>query len=553
MNSFESLYTKGIGISNGAQNHSYEDSEESLFDGDFDALICDARSTENMLEFAETYQKLRTINADAKIKMCKKLRNVTRGYTKYQDSIESYLNHEISMEEAQKEENSNNDKVEDKPENENSEKKAAWYIRLWEGIKNIFRAIWKWILERIQAIKAHFSKKENSVSNEEMEQLQNADPEAFSKFVSELNNMDFENKSEDGVIVLNNKIADNIINSIKSYEVICKKLNGVSAEISRSNDVKGEYFDHMNQILRGACTLVGAQNPPNISQFDKNSVNEFNKTLNNYAHEIEYSHDPVNYVKVFAGARIINDNKIKYIKVADKNDLREAEKPCRDIIEKLANSVNTMKSIQSSIESASNTIINRLKKAKNTSISSNGINEIKDDDENRDRKINIIKVYSCVTLLSKILCKISSIIQKIISKVLSSANSIVEVIENGKFNLKKKIGKLLGAAGDKIKGLKGKYDEASAKRKADKEAKQKAKDDAAAAKAQKEQEEKNRQNDYWNKVGEMAKETDEKNKRKAEKEKDEAFNNYNKKRNSDDIKNATSFDNDGSSWESFNF
>jgi hypothetical protein len=44
-----------------------------------------------------------------------------------------------------------------------------------------------------------------------------------------------------------------------------------------------------------------------------------------------------------------------------------------------------------------------------------------------------------------------------------------------------------------------------------------------------------------------------KNKRKAEKEKDEAFNNYNKKRNSDDIKNATSFDNDGSSWESFNF
>lgn len=461
MNSFESLYTKGVGISNGVQNRSYEDGEESLFDGDFDALICDARSTENMLEFAEIYQNLRTINADAKIKMCKKLRNITRGYTKYQDSIESYLNHEISMEEAQKEENSDNDKVEDKPENENSEKKAAWYIRIWEGIKKVFRAIWKWILERINAIKNHFRKNEDSLSNDEMNQIKNENPEAFNDFVNGLNSLYYESKSEDGAIKLEGNTADSLSKSIQSYETLCKKLVIISNEISNTDVVKADYFNHMMQILQGACSIVSIKAPPMISNFDKDSVNDFQKSLNNYAHELEYTRDPQRYVKIFAGSTILTGDKVKLTDIIGKSTLKEGEPICRNIVNLLSNTSKSIMSIEKSIETASNVIINKFKRAKNTAINGNGsIQEIKDDDKNRDEKIHSLKIYACITSLSKVLCKISGIIQKIIGKVLAEANEIVTKIENAENELKKKIsykvGRAIKSVKDKVSNIKKK-------------------------------------------------------------------------------------------------
>ena len=64
----EAIISNGLGFSDSLFN-----TKKTNFDGDFDSLSLEIASTENLVNFAETYNQLDAYNADQKIRMLKKL------------------------------------------------------------------------------------------------------------------------------------------------------------------------------------------------------------------------------------------------------------------------------------------------------------------------------------------------------------------------------------------------------------------------------------------------------------------------------------------------
>jgi len=487
MNNFNSIYMKEMGYSNKSVK-SY--SKEDLYDGDSDALIGDIQSTENMLEFAETYNTLRSMNASAKIKMCKKLRNITRGYTRYQDSIESYLSHEISMEEAQEQENPNNDsKVENKPTDasngeQNTEKKMAWYKRIWEAIKRIVNNIIMWIKKKIAKFCAWFYNK-YCKGIPELEEIM-GNPQKRAKAEKEFEKFSYENQSEDGIIELTPNIGENINKKLDEYKTICTKFALAVGEIVNKNDLSDEILNHFFQI----CYAQGAILKVNVPKYNGN-VKQYITELKAVEKDIKYDHDPKHYVLNIASAKLLQ-KETTISESLGTNSISETNK----ILNSITNSLG------SGFEKRINEIQNILDNADKSfeKYMSKTYEIIKKGDEKKMKKeIDGIQVIGLVTTAYKLLSGVLMLFQKISSKIISQCNEC----KNTWGAIKENFAKIFGTKDSKRNNNENEE--------------------------QKEQEEKNRQNDYWNKVSEANKEIDEKNKRKAEKEKDEAFDNYNRK------------------------
>jgi CRISPR/Cas system Type II protein with McrA/HNH and RuvC-like nuclease domain len=91
----EAIISNGLGFTDSLFN-----TKKSNFDGDFDSMSLEIGSTENLVNFAETYNELDAYNASQKIRMIKKLHIHTRNVPgKYGKSVENFLV-EQSLEDA---------------------------------------------------------------------------------------------------------------------------------------------------------------------------------------------------------------------------------------------------------------------------------------------------------------------------------------------------------------------------------------------------------------------------------------------------------------------
>ena len=464
MNNFNSIYMKEMGYSNKSVK-SY--SKEDLYDGDSDALICDIQSTENMLEFAETYNTLRSMNASAKIKMCKKLRNITRGYTRYQDSIESYLSHEISMEEAQEQENPNNDsKVENKPTDasngeQNTEKKMAWYKRIWEAIKRIINNIVMWIKKKIAKFCAWFYNK-YCKGIPELEEIM-GNPQKRAEAEKEFEKFSYENQSEDGIIELTPNIGENINKKLDEYKTICTKFALAVGEVVNKNNLSDEILNHFFQV----CYAQGSILKINIPKYNGN-VKQYITELKAVEKDIKYDHDPKHYVLNIASAKLLQ-KETTISESLGTNSISETNKILNSITNSLGRGFEKrINEIQNILDNADKSFEKYMSKTYEI---------IKKGDENEMKnEIDGIQVIGLVTTAYKLLSGVLMLFQKISSKIISQCNECKNTWGAIKENFAKGINKIFGTK--------------DSKRNNNENEEQKAKDDAAAAKAQKEQEEK---------------------------------------------------------------
>ena len=152
----EAIISNGLGFSDSLFN-----TKKTNFDGDFDSMSLEIASTENLVNFAETYNQLDAYNADQKIRMLKKLHVHTRNVPgKYGKSVENFII-EQSLEEAATKE-ATGEKSGANPAklpNEEIEKQRDGFLsKVWEIIKRLFEKMVKWIREKIDWIRSKFSK-----------------------------------------------------------------------------------------------------------------------------------------------------------------------------------------------------------------------------------------------------------------------------------------------------------------------------------------------------------------------------------------------------------
>ena len=132
----EAIINNGLGFSDSLFN-----TKKTNFDGDFDSMSLEIASTENLVNFAETYNQLDAYNADQKIRMLKKLHVHTRNVPgKYGKSVENFII-EQSLEEAATKEaageksGANPAKL---PNGTISKQRDGFIAKVWQTLKDLF-------------------------------------------------------------------------------------------------------------------------------------------------------------------------------------------------------------------------------------------------------------------------------------------------------------------------------------------------------------------------------------------------------------------------------
>lgn len=485
--SIESLYSEGIGLTK-VSKPSYSYSEEDLFDGDFDSLNKEIESGESLLDFYDTYQAMTEYNTTQKLKMLKKLKNITRGNTSYHASLESFIEKEMSMEDGEPAEN-DDAKPADKPTTPNTDAKQKWYVTIWEKIKFIFKKIMKWIRKRIAAIVDFFRNgKGAEITQEQVEEVDEiavecakSDPKTFDEICGNLSQVYGETNSKQGSVYLSEQLPPALDRSINSYSKLCEKFKLVTEKIKAYGELKPEAVGAINEIMGVAKQITGFENDAKLDSVNVESLKKFNSVVKWASGVVDYEKDPVKYYKLFANATFTEDPKSNYLKTLIENKGKKAQKGwleneynfCKKLIEELNKLKTPLSNSDRYLEEANKTFVAYLNSTKKVKIDNNGdinsVNNEKDENKNdikSDVNQAIIETYGVTTSIYRLLLKISNIVGKIINLIVTTAtadmkmiNDIKNAIINRKLWTKFKKGGAsvlakLGEAKDKVgKGL----------------------------------------------------------------------------------------------------
>lgn len=149
--SIESLIAEGTGLK--VKDTTFASTSTEAYDGYFDGVEAEVtRSFEN-LEFLDTYSKINAANADAKLRMMKRLKRVYGSTIEDQtkaSSVESYIDNNIKSLEAD--------------DGKKTDQKKGFFARIIEGLKTMLENIRTFFQTVWQKIKEFFTKrkKENS-------------------------------------------------------------------------------------------------------------------------------------------------------------------------------------------------------------------------------------------------------------------------------------------------------------------------------------------------------------------------------------------------------
>lgn len=441
-NSFESLYDECLGARKTPTTHVVS---EEAFDGDFDSLAGEIKSLENLVDFASAYEDLQAYHTDQKIRMLKKLKVATRGTTSYHASVESYLDHELSLEVDAAPNAEGGSKVDNTPNTGKAEKVKKFFIDMWEKIKTIFEKICGFIKKIIYKVVGFIRSKltgDSGISGE-IQKCQSEDPESFKAMVNALGNLDFEEmemKSEYGLIPLTNGSVEKFKDSVDAYNKVCTKFQQITKEIASSKTFTSSILDHCKNIASVIGNIFGIQINASIGGTDKDSVNKFNAGLKQELNNLDYQKDPARFVaRLCGGAKLISP-KNKFISpLCGSSSPMDVIKTCNAAVEVLKGVAEAITEHKKIVEKAMNDFSSFLK-SQNIS-NGNGLNADYTNGKKPEQAEGValtMESTAVIMTLSRYLVKVEGIFQSITKEITISAETGVKALFKVKADLIKR-------------------------------------------------------------------------------------------------------------------
>ena len=440
-NSFESLYDECLGARKTPTTHVVS---EEAFDGDFDSLAGEIKSLENLVDFASAYEDLQAYHTDQKIRMLKKLKVATRGTTSYHASVESYLDHELSLEVDAAPKTEIGPKV-DNPNTEKSGKVKKFFLDMWEKIKKIFAKICDFIGRQVKKIVGFIRSKltgDSGISGE-IQKCQQEDPESFKAMVNALGNLDFEEiemKSEYGLIPLTNGSVEKFKDSVNAYNVVCTRFQAITKEIASSDKFTSAILEHCKNLTSVIGQVFGIQINASIGGTDKDSVNKFNAGLKQELNNLDYDKDPARFVANLCGGAKLISPKNKFISpLCGSSSPMDVINTCNAAVKSL-NGVAEAIAEHKTIVEKSMTSFSSYLKSKNIS-NGNGLNSgYMNNKKSEEVEGTSLRMESAAIIMtiSRYLIKVENIFQRITEEFTKSAETGVKALFKVKADLIKR-------------------------------------------------------------------------------------------------------------------
>ncbi len=313
----EAIISNGLGFSDSLFN-----TKKTNFDGDFDSMSLEIASTENLVNFAETYNQLDAYNADQKIRMLKKLhvhtRNVPGSYGK---SVENFII-EQSLEEAATKEadgetsGANPAKL---PNGAISKQRDGFIAKVWQTLKDLFFKIVDWFKKKLQWIADKIGKR--PTTSESIQALSTCTSEEAKDIWDTLleNDIDASTKSsEQGkVICISANAINKFASNVEKFDMVGRRLIACSQTVEKqggylaankdSNLSYNDIISNVNGIKSQLAEFIpgGKQVPETIQKLTKEEIAKFNRQFKECLSYLQWDHDPEGYAKFFTGANLI--------------------------------------------------------------------------------------------------------------------------------------------------------------------------------------------------------------------------------------------------------
>lgn len=427
----EAIISNGLGFSDSLFN-----TKKTNFDGDFDSMSLEIASTENLVNFAETYNQLDAYNADQKIRMLKKLHvhtnNVPGNYGK---SVEKFIV-EQSLEEAATKEaagetsGANPAKL---PNGAIGKQRNGFLSKLWDTLVGLFRKIKTWIIGKINWIKSKFVKKSSSLIND-ASSLNNSIWDDVDKYMPQS-----ANKSDVGAVHIKKNTVEFFANSVRGLEKVGTILEAQAKDVcDKGNQIGKEgNADGLVRSINGAYEVLKKFAPdfdlPRIQGSSKNSVAEFNKLYKNCVANLKYEHDPSLYCKLFTGeectplGKLSKKQQIKAIYGTDNPRdilviLREAEGPLSDI-------ESTLNDLDEHINTADSKFEGYLQHKDRNIMNKDGSFNARTENGNENDDV-VYQWATTTTITFKLAIAITSIAMKIVTNMNTNLKTEIGIIDS---------------------------------------------------------------------------------------------------------------------------
>lgn len=313
----EAIISNGLGFSDSLFN-----TKKTNFDGDFDSMSLEIASTENLVNFAETYNQLDAYNADQKIKMLKKLhihtRNVPGSYGKSVENfiIEQSLEEAATKEAAGEKSGANPAKL---PKDQIGKQRDGFIAKVWQTLKDLFFKIVDWFKGKLQWIADKIGKR--PTTSESIQALSSCTSEEAKDIWDTLleNDIDASTKSsEQGkVICISANAINKFASNVEKFDMVGRRLiacaqtvekqGGYLAANKDSNLSYNDIVANVNGIKAQIAEFIpgGKQVPETIQKLTKDEITKFNRQFKESLSYLQWDHDPEGYAKLFTGSNLI--------------------------------------------------------------------------------------------------------------------------------------------------------------------------------------------------------------------------------------------------------
>ena len=427
----EAIISNGLGFSDSLFN-----TKKTNFDGDFDSMSLEIASTENLVNFAETYNQLDAYNADQKIRMLKKLHVHTRNVPgKYGESVENFIIEQSLEEVATKKASGDTSGANPAklPKGNINKNRNGFLTKLWETLVGLFRKIKTWIIEKINWIKSKFVKKSSSLINE-ASSLNNSIWDDVDKYMPQS-----ANKSDVGAVHIKKNTVEFFANSVRGLEKVGTILESQAKDVCDKGNQLGKEgnADGLIRSINGAYEVLKKFAPdfdlPRIQGSSKNSVAEFNKLYKNCVANLKYEHDPKLYCKLFTGeectplGKLTKKQQIKAIYGTDNPReilviLSDAEGPLSDI-------ESTLNDLDKRINAADSKFKGYLQHKDRNIMNNDGSFNARSEDGSADDDV-VYQWATTTTITFKLAIAITNIAMKIVTNMNDNLKTELGIIDS---------------------------------------------------------------------------------------------------------------------------
>ncbi len=444
----EAIISNGLGFSDSLFN-----TKKTNFDGDFDSMSLEIASTENLVNFAETYNQLDAYNADQKIKMLKKLhvhtRNVPGNYGK---SVENFII-EQSLEEAATKEatgetsGANPAKL---PNDKIGEQRDSFLSKVWSVIKRLFEKMVGWIREKIDWIRSKFSKSDNSAA---LAQLTPADTKDIWDSLAETSSTYATDKGDanNSKIKISEQSVRYFSKATKELEHVGNILRSQSSDLEKYNNklqTGSQSYDGFIRSINDVYNVLKTMMPntshvPNpIRTVSKESLATFNKEFKNCLMELSWEHDPDAYAQIFTGnpcVKVTKDKHAMYKDIYGTDNISAIDKIISAVSEGLTDINTTLNNVERSVNESDKKFQDYLKH-KDRKLMNNSGELVTRETTNDNGDELVVYQWASITMTTfKMMNNIIKIAIKVVS-IMSNTNKDVRAAFNSYVSKRVKFG-----------------------------------------------------------------------------------------------------------------